>query len=105
MSLQQALSGQLQEFINKLKIKAPNTNLFIQVQKLPTEQDPNHQLVLQVINPAFVFDVNADGIELKNVLDKIEEQFSNELHHRKSILFMMAEGIPNSHPAFSKYLH
>lgn len=99
------LTQQLQEFVNRLRSRTPQTDILLQVRQWPTDKSEKHQLVLQVINPAFQFDVQADGENLDKVLSSLEESFSTEIGQRKALLLMMAEGIESDSPEHSLYLH
>ena len=104
-TLNEATTAQLQEFINRLKSRVPETKIELQVREWPSDKSSNHQIVLQVDNPAFHFDVQADGDDLNKVLYKLEEDFADEIGQRKALAYMLAEGIDSDSPSFSLYLN
>lgn len=104
-NLNQAITKQLQDFVNRLKSRTPQTNILLQVRQWPTDKIGKHNLVLQVFNPAFQFDIQADGESLDKVLNSLEESFSSEIEQRKAMLLMLAEGIDSNSPQYSRYLH
>ncbi|MCB0355398.1 MAG: hypothetical protein KDD40_00235 [Bdellovibrionales bacterium] len=104
-SLNEALTAQLQEFVNRLKSRIPETNIELEVRQWPSDKNSNHSLVLQVMNPAFQFNLQADGENLDKVLSDLEATFADQIGQRKALTLMLLEGIESQSPQYSGYLH
>lgn len=104
-SLNKKIKRQLQDFVHRIKSRSPNTEVAIHINQLGESDNLDVDLTLQVVNPLYQFDISANGKDIDKVLDALEDSYKLEVGQRKSLAFMMAEGIGLDSPIYSKYLH
>lgn len=102
--INEATTAKLQEFISRLQSRIPETDIKLEIKQWPNNENSKHELILQVANPAFNFDLQANGENLEIVLKQLEDNFSDQIGQRKAITFMMLEGIDSDSPVYSSYL-